>query len=288
MEFLQLLYFCDAAETQSFAESAKKFNVPAASISQSVKRLEKELGVSLFDRKANSVELNEIGRTFYIQAKSGLDMLSEAKRKVRDEEVEGKINLLVITHSAMVNRAICEFYKKYPKVSFTVDHTKRWHYDKYDLIITDNIGFNESYKRCHCIVEPMVAVLPKTHTLATKDVISPKELKGERLMTLSKESGTATLATRLCADAGFTHDLFLQTDDEYDMLYFVEQGLGVALLPKYMLHSLFSENVVIKPLTDIKMRSTVLCYNKNKYQTKAVRLFIETVTQNARKTEGKS
>lgn len=287
MEFLQLLYFCDAAQTQSFSETAKKFNVPPASISQSVKRLETELGVSLFDRNANSIELNERGRAFYLQAKSGLDMLSEAKNKVTDNEVEGKINLLVITHAATVNKAVCTFYKQYPKVNFTIDHTKRWHYDNYDLIITDNFPFKESYKRCYFMQEPIVAVIHKSHPLAKKDIIAPLDLKGERLMTLSQGSGTETLVTRICADAGFTHDLFLQTDDEYSMLNFVEEGLGIALLPKRILGSLFSESIVTVPISDITTRSTVLCYNKNKYQTKAVRLFLETLIATAKEEEEK-
>ncbi|MBR2431832.1 MAG: LysR family transcriptional regulator, partial [Clostridia bacterium] len=42
MELLQLKYFCDAAETQNFSKTAKKYLVPTSNISQSIKRLEKE------------------------------------------------------------------------------------------------------------------------------------------------------------------------------------------------------------------------------------------------------
>ena len=172
-------------------------------------------------------------------------------------------------------------------MSFSIDHTKRWHYDNYDLIITDNFPFKESYKRCYFLQEPIVAVIHKSHPLAKKETISPLDLKGERLMTLSQGSGTATLVTQICADAGFTHDLFLQTDDEYSMLNFVEEGLGIALLPKRILRPLFSESVVLKPIADKKTRCTVLCYNKNKYQTKAVRLFTSSLLAIARDEEKK-
>ena len=47
MELLQLTYFCHAAETESFAKTAREMGVPAAGISQSVKRLETELGATL-------------------------------------------------------------------------------------------------------------------------------------------------------------------------------------------------------------------------------------------------
>lgn len=49
MELLQLKYFCDAAETENFSKTAKKYLVPTSNISQSIKRLERELGVELFD-----------------------------------------------------------------------------------------------------------------------------------------------------------------------------------------------------------------------------------------------
>ena len=55
MELLQLTYFCDAAATQNFSQTAKRFNVPPSNISQSIKRLEEELGVPLFTRSATLV-----------------------------------------------------------------------------------------------------------------------------------------------------------------------------------------------------------------------------------------
>ena len=55
MELLQLMYFCDAAEEENFSHTAQKYQVPPSNISQSVKRLEAELGVKLFDRSANRI-----------------------------------------------------------------------------------------------------------------------------------------------------------------------------------------------------------------------------------------
>ena len=70
MELLQLLYFCDAAETQNFSGTARKYNVPTTGISQSIKRLEKELGVLLFDRTSNGISLNKRGKDFYVYIQS--------------------------------------------------------------------------------------------------------------------------------------------------------------------------------------------------------------------------
>ena len=64
MELLQLKYFIDASETQNFSETAKKFYVPPSAVSQSIKRLESELNVKLFSRRANKIQLNENGILF--------------------------------------------------------------------------------------------------------------------------------------------------------------------------------------------------------------------------------
>ena len=69
MELLQLKYFCDAAQTENFSKTAEKFMVPVSSVSQSIKRLETELGNPLFARTKNRIQLNSTGKEFFNEAK---------------------------------------------------------------------------------------------------------------------------------------------------------------------------------------------------------------------------
>ena len=62
MEFLQLKYFFESSKNENFAKTAEKFMVPPSSVSTAIKRLENELGCELFDRKSNSILLNENGK----------------------------------------------------------------------------------------------------------------------------------------------------------------------------------------------------------------------------------
>jgi len=84
MELLQLKYFCDAAESENFSSTAKKYGVPQSDISQSVRRLERELGINLFSRRANRISLNEKGREFYEKVFPALEMISDAADMARD------------------------------------------------------------------------------------------------------------------------------------------------------------------------------------------------------------
>ena len=77
MELLQLKYFCDAAVSENFSETARKFFVPPSGISQSIGRLERELGCALFLHSGNKIRLNEEGRIFYRSASAALMLLAE-------------------------------------------------------------------------------------------------------------------------------------------------------------------------------------------------------------------
>lgn len=62
MELLQLKYFKTVAETGKISDAAQKLFISAPALSTSISRLEKELGVRLFDRTNNRIILNQQGQ----------------------------------------------------------------------------------------------------------------------------------------------------------------------------------------------------------------------------------
>ena len=62
MELLQFRYFLEAARYENLTRAAEDLHIAQPALSQSIHRLESELGVKLFDRKNHRIYLNEIGR----------------------------------------------------------------------------------------------------------------------------------------------------------------------------------------------------------------------------------
>ena len=76
MEWQQLEYFRIVAKTEHFRKAAELLNISQPALSRSIKKLEEELGICLFDRIGRSVKLNQFGRVFLKRVENGLNEIS--------------------------------------------------------------------------------------------------------------------------------------------------------------------------------------------------------------------
>ena len=124
MEILQLKYFSHAAKSENFSHTAQQFMVPTSSISASIKKLENEIGVKLFDRTANKIKLNEYGKILLQTVDKSEKLFKKAKADILDlsQTPFGELNMLILTNRQKATEAIAECKVKYPKISFNIRH----------------------------------------------------------------------------------------------------------------------------------------------------------------------
>ena len=85
MDFKQLKYFACIAERGNMTRAAEDLHVAQPALTKHMANLEAELGVRVFDRGRNGVRLTSAGDVLYVQAKSLLRHLDDARAAVRDE-----------------------------------------------------------------------------------------------------------------------------------------------------------------------------------------------------------
>ena len=78
MTLQQLTYFCMVAKQQSISKAAEQAMVSEPALSKTIRSLETELGVSLFNRSGRQITLNEQGKYFYQNVSACLDRLANA------------------------------------------------------------------------------------------------------------------------------------------------------------------------------------------------------------------
>ena len=287
MDIIKLKYFCDAAESENFSQTAARFNVPTSSISQVIRRLENDMGTPLFDRRGNRIRLNAKGRILYRHAKTAMAALTEAKRVLSDgeEEVSGELRIFVGCDRAAVARAIERFRAAYPEVSFSLDHHRMTDPSEYDLIISDSVD-SEDYAKRLLVREKLVFAVNAAHPLADRERVNVSELAETRFITMHEDSSLSRLFYRVCRAAGFEPRVVIRCADPAYLRRYVEMGLGAILYPAYSWSGLFSGGVVqLKPRNPI-YRETFVFWRTDCHLSRGAKLFRECLEETF--SEGKS
>lgn len=113
MTLQQLKYIVTVAETGTFSEAAKLLFLSQPSLTKSIKELEKEMGITIFDRTNRGVSVSKEGEIFLGYARQVLDQaaLLEEKYKVHGG---GKQEFCVSTqHYSFAVNAFVDLIKKY-------------------------------------------------------------------------------------------------------------------------------------------------------------------------------
>ena len=280
MDLLQLRYFCDAAESQNLSKTARKFFVPTSNISQTIKRLEKELGKELFEHKKNKIVLNEDGKRFYNNCSKAILMIDGAKEEIIDskKEVSGNISLLLLGNKNIATRALKKFVEDYPKVKFIVRDQKDDAFD-YDILISTQLDC-EHEKKIILAEDKFAIMLSKNHPLANKPNLSVLDLKEQSFITANKENHQYKSTLSICLEEGFSPNIAIQIDGTEYLRNLVEIGLGVAIVP-YSWRKVYSDKLIFVkiPHADRKIYAIL---PKNKIIKKSTRMFIEYLKEEAK------
>lgn len=271
MELLQLTYFLDAAREENFSRTAKKFLVPPSAVSQSIKRLEGELSVPLFERSANRVRLSEAGRRFYEKVSTAMAVLEEAREMVLEGERGGRIKLSIFINRRIVMQTVERFRVLFPDVDIVTKYNVPALSESLDLIVTDEALESPGLCRRDMLTEDILLAVRVDHPLATVQEITAEALVGEPFICTNKGSSLYNITQRICADMGFSPRIVICSDDPYYIRKCIELGLGVSLVPSTSWRGQFSDQVVLRRAGDY--RRTTFVYH-NTVVSPAVREFL--------------
>lgn len=124
MEFRQLQYTLQIAAERNFSRAAEKLHIAQPSLSQQLSKLEKELGVLLFQRNTSTVELTHAGVTFVEQAQKIVDAVELLRQEMSDisQLRKGKVVVgsMPITGSHLLPHVLPAFQQAYPEIEVTL------------------------------------------------------------------------------------------------------------------------------------------------------------------------
>lgn len=263
MEFLQLTYFCDAAKSENFSKTAKKFNVPPSAISQSVHRLERELGTALFYRDANRIRLNPDGQMFYAEIKAALSLIDRARGRLEESRVgiSGEIEMFIGTNRRSVILAIESFRSVYPQVNFLLNHSALNDPMTYDLVITHDVARCATMEKRLLRREKLYLAMEKNHPFAQREALTLADFAEESFISMHVGSSLREVTENACKQAGFLPKFTVQSDDPSYIRKYVELGMGVSLFPEISWRGQFSDRVILRDVGEIYRDTYLFSHN---------------------------
>jgi DNA-binding transcriptional LysR family regulator len=245
VELRQLEYFIAVASEMNFSRAAQRVHVVQSALSTSVGKLEKELGVELFDRSKQQIRMTPAGELFREHARRVIHTARLAKDSMSDfrGELSGTIDLgsLVSYGPLDVPKVLGEFHRTYPYVRIRVRQSGVGSM-AYLSAIADgslDLAFVSAPDRFPARIEmrmlseePMQFVCRPDHHLAQRDHVGITELADEDLIGFPTEFGLRRLVEEAFAAAGVTAHTPYELTIEYSIAAdLVRHGLGSIFMP---------------------------------------------------------
>ncbi len=283
MDLLQLKYFCAIVEEGHMTRAAARLSIAQPALSASLGRLEKELGVSLFDRVGRNIYLNDCGQSFYAFVSPALALLENAVRSVDDFKQQRMENLVLGSVSqTYLQDAIMAFRRQQPDIrisQFTIEPEnaeRELNQNDFDFLLIPKYLDRPDFVQEVIYEDRFFLALNASHPMAGRPEIALSDLKDEPFISLPKGYSFRSFTEEICQTAGFTPNVSMECF-HCQMLDLISAGLGVALVPEaFKKKCQYNHTVKVLPLAGPPVvRPMLVSYKKNRYMTKAARVFLE-------------
>jgi len=286
MEINYFREFVVLAQTGNFMEAAEQLYSSQSTLSKHIKNLEKELGVSLFDRTTRKVVLSKYGQILlpYAQQITELQdkytaVLQSSLETERDILTVGSIRALA---QYRITDVLVNFKQSHPKTVVNILQLssralkEMVRQQKCELaFIRDMNEVDDDLVKIPYTTDTMVAVLPITHALANEKLIPLHRLANDDFVLLEKESYQYRLCMSACGQSGFEPKVAFTDERIENLIGLVSQGMGVSLLMKPLALYAYNPKIAIVDITPIVTTEISLCYLKAVTLTEAAKHFIQ-------------
>ncbi len=304
MEIRHFHYIRTIAETGSISRAAEKLYISQPSLSQLLKSVEKKVGAPLFDRGSQPMRPTTIGKKYLETAQRIMELDTEFHRYVEDELGCAQGNLVVgsspFRSTYFLAAFLPRFQEKYPGIRLQLaEHTSKRLEESVlsgeaDLIIATQPVDTNAFAFAELYSEEMILVLPANHPLAKQyhlpqdceqslPILPIELLKDTPFIQMHSEQKLHQQLLNICAEAGFTPKIYLQTRSMETALTLASAGLGATLLPMTLLRAFKPQNPpCYAALPTRPRRHALIAWRKKAYISHAARAFIDALVNYCR------
>lgn len=256
MELNYFYEFLALAECKNFHVAAEKLGISQPSLTNHIKKLEAELGATLFDRNTRNMELNEYGHIFYPYAKNLTETYSDAGQAVKTMRRPSNTVISVAMEPHYIVGDLLRLFNRYKEDHpntiiefFNASEAATYNFlrsGRCDMAITPQLTLeNPEFFSFTLREEHAVAVVRKDHPLALREALGIEDLVGEDLFIPPARLILYKLLVSAHRTAGFEMDACCMGITEDMGMLLTKQGLGIMIMSDYAAKKLADDTLCI-------------------------------------------
>ena len=283
MEIQQLHYFITASRVLHFTKAAELCFVTQSALSQQIKKLEEELGMSLFLRSAKKIQLTEAGTVFLKHAKQILNDVQSGQQPIDDLNamIGGELRIgVTYIFGVLVLPVVQTFAKKYPQLRIIVEYgateplEQKLLNNELDLVLVISANqINPAIKSIALFDSELVMAVAKSNPLAKLAKIPFRDLENIPLILPSQGFNSREFLDKLFEKNNMHPIIPIELNAIHPLLQIIENSDWATVVTAMALKGWDNLKAVKLDGVETARSSFILTLN-NDYQKKAVSLFI--------------
>lgn len=287
MELTQLRYFCLVCREKNFTKAAKAAFISQPSMTNSIRKLEDELGTTLFDRSRKQTELTPEGKIFYRRAIKILRDADNAAAEQQDLSAQKKktitLGITPVMAAYYFTDIFLAFKTEHPDISLNIreEGSKKLREmlaeGELDMALgmvkkdEDIFDTRALFKKQLCIS------ISAANPLADKKSLSFEDIRNLSFILYREGSYIREYIFSYFRKNDFEPQILMETNQLEIIKAFVAADAGVAMMFEDSIDQ--EDNIVSVPLDRPLFISSGLLSVKNRYITESTQIFIEFVRQ---------
>ncbi|MRN52609.1 LysR family transcriptional regulator [Paenibacillus monticola] len=269
MDLKILKTFQTIVHSGSFNRAAEELNYAQSTVTMQMQKLEADLGVQLFVR-GKQITLTEAGRLFHEQSIPIVKDMERLLNSLADLKIgeAGSIRVGVTDPSASYRfpQLLQQFMTHFPKIKLSVDIagtsvlSERLLRGELDFALCSAPELEKELYFEPLFTEEFVLLMPEQHPLALQQIVTSEDLRGHRLLITAANCPYRKKLESVLQESGGPPMNTMEVGSMTALKYYVESGLGIALVPEIMLNPA-PAGTAVKKLAgqDINMSCGILC-----------------------------
>lgn len=291
MDLAQLEAFLHVAREKSFSRAAHKLFRTQPAVSIAIKRLEEELGETLFDRSAQGGELTDAGRALLSYAQRMLNLREEALEAVADYRrmLGGTLTIGAneSTSLYLLPPLLLRYREAFPQIRINV---QRHLSERIPMeVLERNLDFGFlSFEPVQAGLEFMVVhrdelvlVVPPDHPFASREEVPLRDLGRETFVAHNARTPARTHIFELFAKHRTPLNIAIELATLETIKDFVRLGAGLAILPRLSVRDALDAGTLVEvPVKGLAIEKVLrMVYRKEENLSHAARAFLALVRE---------